>query len=154
LSPRPTDGDPLQAGKAPVLREASASTPRWTWPYRLLLAAYWIALFLATHLPVPKIIEDEVSAFDKGIHGIAYFLLAALLILWDGWPYRLSLRRLTGFAAIVVAYAALDEWLQTLVGRMGDVWDWVYDSAGGICALLAAWALALAFPRTTAPADR
>lgn len=116
-----------------------------------MLATYWIALFLATHLPVPKAIANEVSAFDKGIHGAAYFVLAGLLVLSNGWPYRLSLRRMAILALITISYAALDEWLQTFVARFGDVRDWASDSIGGICALLIAWMLQGLFSqRTTA----
>jgi VanZ family protein len=126
------------------------SLPRashWKWVFRALLAAYWVALFLATHLQVPKIIQKEVWTYDKGIHGAAYFVLAGLLVLSNGWPFRLSSRRLMVLVCVVVGYAALDEWLQTFVGRVGDVRDWVSDSIGGICALLIAWALQGAFIR-------
>ncbi len=147
MSQRSSDVERPHSGAESSSPESPSFTPRWTWPLRLLLAAYWIALFLATHLRVPRIIQDEVSAFDKGIHGAAYFVLAELLVLSNGWPYRLPARRLMLLTVVVVGYAALDEWLQTFVGRFGDVRDWVSDSIGGICALLIAWALQGAFIR-------
>jgi VanZ family protein len=107
----------------------------WTRTFRVLLIAYWTALFLATHLPVPKMIAKEVSDFDKIIHATAFFILAGLLVLWDGWPYRLTPQRLLLFAILIVGYAALDEWLQTKVGRFGDTQDWISDVVGGFCAL-------------------
>ncbi len=114
---------------------ANRSKRLWTRTLRLLLIIYWIALFLATHLPVPKMIAKEVSAFDKIIHATAFFVLAGLLVLWDGWPFQLSPRRLLLLMFLVIGYAALDEWLQTKVGRFGDTQDWISDVVGGFCAL-------------------
>ena len=75
---------------------------------------------------------------DKLIHAAAFFVLAWLLILWNGWPYRLTPQRLVLVAVLVVGYASLDEWLQTKVGRVGDVSDWLCDVVGGVAALVLA----------------
>lgn len=108
---------------------------RWADGFRVLLLIYWMTLFVVTHVPIPEIVAHEISANDKLIHATAYFILTWLLILFSGWPYRLTPPRLLLIATLVVGYAAFDEWLQTRVGRSGDVVDWLSDVIGGFCAL-------------------
>ncbi len=81
----------------------------------LILGIYWIALFVATHLPaahVPNMGSDKVQ------HLIAFAGLGVLL----NWAIGLRINRIgtqVGIAwLIAVAYAAIDEWSQQfVVGR-------------------------------------
>jgi VanZ family protein len=98
---------------------------RW---YRIALVAYWIALFAATHYPrIP--IPGEVPHGDKLVHFTAFGLLAFLFrkaVPLGVWPS----------AAILIAYAALDEWLQQFVGRFTDPIDFVANAAGIVTVLV------------------
>lgn len=101
----------------------------------LLLAAYWLALFVATHLPM----RDGMPAngVDKLFHVAAYAGLALMLAtvggLWNGPSWRSYL----GILVLIAAYGALDEWMQLHVpGRNAHVLDWVADLVGGTAGLL------------------
>ena len=98
------------------------------------LAAYWIALFAATHVPrlQPPL---PLSHGDKWLHASAYAALAVLLAL--AWSMR---RTLTGrgwlaMLTILGVYAALDEITQVLVRRHADAADWLADVVGIVCGL-------------------
>jgi VanZ family protein len=99
-----------------------------------ILALYWLALFIATHLPrVPSL---RVQHSDKLVHfavfAILGFLLTALFPrLHRRWEWNVVWA--TIFAS---AYAAFDEYSQPAVGRTADVWDWVADSLGAVCGAL------------------
>lgn len=101
----------------------------------LVLAAYWLALFAATHLP-----REAVAALgqgDKAAHFFAYFGLAVLLawLLTGTWGARLLVY--AAVFAIIAGYGALDEGLQLFVpGRTADLRDWLADLAGGTCGLI------------------
>ncbi len=94
----------------------------------LILGIYWIALFVATHLPaahVPNMGSDKVQ------HLIAFAGLGVLL----NWAIGLRINRIStqvGIAwLIAVAYAAIDEWSQQfVVGRTPDVADALADACG------------------------
>jgi len=98
----------------------------------LALVGYWLALFIATHIPEPEsLMPQKVS--DKWLHFGAYFGLAVLL---SGFY---SIRTNTSFksraiipGAILLAYGIADELLQIPVNRTCDVLDWLADSAGVI----------------------
>lgn len=117
----------------------------------MLFVAYWVVLFLATHLQIPRPIQEEVAGLDKYIHAAAYFILAGLLVLWNGWPYRLTFSRLLTIALFIATYAVFDEWLQSKVNRFADVKDWVADIIGGFCALALA-AVVQGVSRSASPA--
>src|SRR5260221_6092384 len=95
----------------------------------LLLAAYWLAIFVATHVPhVPAALA--MPGADKWEPLRAYaalaFLLAGRQSLWRpvGW---------TGFTRIAILaalYGAFDELTQIPVGRHADVNDWFADVLG------------------------
>jgi len=111
--------DPTKATRRRLIR----------WP-EILLAAYWISLFVATHWPrVPHI---AIPGKDRTLHAAAYAILAALLFLCvrrrTGRP--LSIPIAARIALLTVAYAALDEILQPLTGRTADVLDWLADVCG------------------------
>lgn len=103
---------------------------RSAWPWVAALVLYWLALFVATHLPgdTPMLPTDST---DKVIHAVAYAVLAALVALaWyaTGRPIRWTYLLAAGL--VIVLYGALDEWTQIPVGRDGSVGDWVADVVG------------------------
>jgi VanZ family protein len=104
---------------------------------RIALPVYWIALFAATHYPRVRI-PGEIPGSDKAVHFVAFGLLAFL-----GWRFLAARTRpLTAAsvwiaAAVLIAYATLDEYTQQFVGRYTDLADWLADLAGIICVLAA-----------------
>lgn len=94
---------------------------------------FWISIFIATHLPAERL--PDVPVTDKSAHFIAYFVLAALVYI----STRLSNPSRSWLGATVIAiamiYGAIDELLQPLVHRHGDMYDWLYDVAGATCAV-------------------
>lgn len=99
------------------------------------LAAYWLLLFVLTHLPdLP--VEGGFSSADKVAHLCAYAILA--------WLAAMALRvwqvRLPAILLIVLlggaAYGAVDEVLQGFTGRETEVYDWVADVIGLTAGLL------------------
>lgn len=110
-------------------------TPRWEHWFRRLLPAYWVFLFLCTHLPRPERLGPVRS--DKTAHVLAFAVLALAY-----WKFVESFRRplpdnFVWWAAMVLfAYAAVDEYLQGFVGRGPDVADWLADVAGVAAVLI------------------
>lgn len=98
----------------------------------LILACYWLTLFVGTHLPAVADFSPRVN--DKAKHFSAFFLLGGLLCY-----VTTSTRVRSRFLAIAVvgmAYAAIDEMTQALVpGRYADVMDFVADTAGLLSAI-------------------
>ncbi len=108
-------------------------------PSRLLTGLailFWVALFVATHLPKPPRIVTT-SGLDKVCHFLAFAALAFLFC----WAVSRR-RQLTGavYAAVVsliALYAALDELLQApLPHRSADPVDWLADIVGAACGAL------------------
>lgn len=100
------------------------------------LPAYLALLFTATHYPRVRI-PGQLPHGDKLVHFAAFGLLAFL-----AWQFGRALRPLGarfvwGCGAALIAYAALDEYLQQFVGRFTDVVDFAANSAG-IAGVLAA----------------
>lgn len=95
---------------------------------------FWVAIFIATHIPADRL--PDVPGSDKTAHFVAYFILAGLLYI----STRLTNPTRTWLGATVIAiamiYGAIDELLQPLVGRHGDLDDWLYDVAGATTAVL------------------
>jgi VanZ family protein len=94
------------------------------------LAAYWIALFIGTHIPIPEGVG--VGNKDKWIHFAAYAGLAGLATLTVAWRVRGCLRG-THLLMIVAGFAlfgAFDELTQPLVHRDADWLDWYADVVG------------------------
>lgn len=101
---------------------------------RALLGAWWLLIFTATHVPIPPPV-GEPQIPDKSIHFVMYFVLGALLPLWDGWGSRPGWRRLLGFFGVLAAYALADELLQIPVGRSAEWLDGLADLLGGAAGL-------------------
>jgi VanZ family protein len=96
-------------------------------------------MFLATHLPVQRVME-QLPASDKHLHLGAYAVLGFALPWWSReraqhwrsqWhPWLLY--------ALLLSYAAIDELLQIPVGRSAEWGDWLADAAGAAIGLAVA----------------
>jgi VanZ family protein len=101
-----------------------------------VLAIYWPALFISTHIPVPQFVRSAGMS-DKTLHIIAYLILIFL------WWTTISPREKVNWQkakvwvtlALMVWYGAMDEWLQHYVGRGPSVYDFYADLAGTIAGL-------------------
>jgi VanZ family protein len=106
----------------------------------LVLSIYWVALFVATHVPMLQP-PPQIPNSDKWSHFLAFGLLAALFA-WT-WSLRgaFGWRQALAVLAILVVYGALDEATQPYVGRHGNMPDWYADVTGivfGLAAFVAA----------------
>lgn len=115
---------------------------------------YWLAIFVATHLPKLPESVDLSQVSDKSLHygayaGLAFLLSASLGV--NGWSW--------GRAGLVLGvaglYGAVDEVLQIPVNRHADVLDWQADMVGAGTGILvytllraACWPLIAQRPRT------
>ena len=102
-----------------------------------LLAAYWIALFTATHLP-PNVPIVPGATGDKVAHLAAYAILAFLIAsYWQasaGWLGR------EHYFWIVIGcsvFGIVDELLQIPVGRYASIADWIADTLGALLGVIA-----------------
>lgn len=100
----------------------------------LLVAGYWLALFVATHLPrVPSVFANPGA--DKwqhlGAYGTLAFLLAGRQSLW----YPSTWKSLCRIAIYVALYGVFDELTQIPVGRHADIMDWFADISGCLIGL-------------------
>ncbi|RME36833.1 MAG: hypothetical protein D6788_10790 [Planctomycetota bacterium] len=98
---------------------------------------YWVLLFLITHVPVPAQAGLPLRGGDKVIHFVGYALLAYLGGRACGSENAKRRRRvLIAWAGVYLAYGALDEWLQSFVGRTASAGDWLADAAGVVLCTL------------------
>lgn len=99
----------------------------------IVLAVYWLALFVATHLPaqaLPSMGSDKLyhlAAFG----GLGFLLSWALSLMVHGAGKQILL-----VLTIAALYASFDEWSQQfVVGRTPDVADFAADLCGTILGL-------------------
>lgn len=103
----------------------------------ILLLAYWLLLFISTHLPMPDRIHipdvsDKIAHF-VGYFGLGFLASAALLVRGIRSPWTF-----VGVFLCLTFYGAVDELLQHLVpGRHADTWDWLADTVGAACGIAA-----------------
>lgn len=100
-----------------------------------LAAAYWVALFILTH--VPSIELPDITLIDKICHAIAYatlaFAIGSVLTIWRGYQARLPIWIWT----IAVSYGAIDEYTQQFVqNRSCDIFDLLADALGAAAGLV------------------
>ena len=103
-----------------------------------VLALYWPALFVLTHVPIPRVVQ-EADVSDKSLHFLAYLILTFLLWSAVSINQKLNWRRTVPWLVltVIVVYGVLDEWLQGYVaGRSCDVWDFFMDLAGALAGLI------------------
>jgi VanZ family protein len=102
---------------------------------KLAFVLFWLALFIATHVPTsPDLLPPDGG--DKLAHFGAYLVLAMLLATaWELAGGVLMRRHLIFAWFAVLGYAAFDEVTQTLVGRDCEFWDWLADASGAAIGL-------------------
>ena len=107
-----------------------------------LLAVYWPALAIFSHVPVPMWVR-KAGVSDKVLHLLAYMILAFLLWCAVARDVRLGRRRARAWWVflVVVLYGAADEVVQGYVGRSCDIMDFVADLAGTLAGLFVFWFL-------------
>jgi VanZ family protein len=101
------------------------------------LLAYWTALFIGTHIPLPQLAALPGNS-DKWMHFVAYAGLTYLLGLWMWASGRTRFRHVAVLIAGVACYGIFDELLQIAVNRHADVYDVMCDWLGvaiGVTAL-------------------
>lgn len=101
------------------------SRRRFIW---IALAIYWLALFIATHLPPRHV--PPVPVNDKIEHFVGFAILAIVLSL--AMSRASTPRTLAIILAICLIYGAIDEWTQPLIGRTCELNDWLADAGGAI----------------------
>lgn len=111
--------------------------------------AYWIALFVATHIPLPPLPASGMGS-DKVAHVAAFAGLGFLCGLWLALGGRLSLARTLLLLAVLTVYGAVDEWLQQFVGRFTDLDDWIADVSGAAIGVAVVWVLQTVRPLSQA----
>jgi len=104
----------------------------------LSLVFYWPAIFIFAHIPVPQLVR-KAGVSDKGIHFLAYMILAFLL--WSAInPYKkVNWRKAAVWwvLLVIVWYGVIDEVLQGCVaGRNCDIWDFITNLAGTLTGLI------------------
>jgi VanZ family protein len=105
------------------------------WLWRCLLVGYVLILLVLTHVPLEPS-PSPARGLDKLAHGAAFAVLAMILAAtWRASAGRLSLAQLASVWAAIAAYAALDEWTQSFVGRTPSAWDWLADGTGAAIGL-------------------
>lgn len=103
---------------------------------KFALAAFWLALVTATHIP-PLGSLSSIETSDKLLHASAYLILAFLVAaVWELNAGRLNGRHLAVAWVAVIAWGAIDEITQIPVGRDGDFWDWTADASGAAVGIL------------------
>jgi VanZ family protein len=103
--------------------------------WQAMLAIYWLALFVSTHLPqaTPLVPGNQI---DKLVHMAAYAVLAGLFAAtWQHSSGQLIAPHLRAAWIAIALYAAVDEWTQTFVGRDASAIDWLADVAGAAMGL-------------------
>ena len=100
----------------------------------LLLGAYWLLLFTATHWPNVRL--PNIDNADKYVH-FAGFAGLSFLMAW-AIPTIGRMRWLNALLALLtaVAYGAIDEISQAPVGRTTDIVDWAADCSGAVFGVL------------------
>jgi VanZ family protein len=105
-----------------------------TWRQKItliLLALYWPALFFLAHVPIPQLVR-KAGVSDKCLHFLAYLILTFLLWFSIKSDEKVKWRRPAVWCIIVLTagYGAVDEVIQSTVGRTCDVLDIAANLAG------------------------
>ncbi len=137
----------LSSNNVPKSKSAATATPLTTLPrasvgthvrfaVRLATAcllAYWLGIFLLTHLPssaIPRLLWSDKVYHAGAFAGLSFLLCWAL-------PTRLGsnarLRQMLLAALIAIAYGSIDEFTQKFIpGRSCDIWDLAADAVGAL----------------------
>jgi hypothetical protein len=98
-----------------------------TWRHRItiiLLTLYWLTLIILAHIPMPQYVR-KAGVSDKSLHFFAYLILTFLLWFSIRPDEKVSWRKSSFWLVfiIVTGYGAVDEVVQSLVGRTCDAMD-------------------------------
>lgn len=100
-----------------------------------VLAVYWVAIFVATHLPGSSL---PPLGSDKAYHLMAFFGLSILLNWVMAQKLDSSRTRIIAVLAITITYAIFDEWSQQFVpNRSPDATDALADACGAALGVIA-----------------
>lgn len=104
--------------------------------------------FAVTHTPPPK--KPAPMVFnDKFLHFMGFCALGVVTIWRSPGPSgRSSARQIAGWLLFLMAYAAMDEWTQELVGRDCELGDWIADGLGALVGMTIC-AICSALPKVT-----
>lgn len=104
----------------------------------VMAAILWLTL--APH-PLPRVRVELFDGFDKVVHALMMFALAAAL-LCDYWRFK-GRKRIGKWPILwifvgVAIFSAFDEWAQgaMCMGRSADIWDFAADLTGAAGAAL------------------
>ena len=97
-----------------------------------LFALYWLAMFLATHIPMPPV-ESVPNNTDKLVHLVMYAGFAFLFALWLSARQAHPTHLIWKVLGASILYGMLDELLQIPIeSRSADIWDFVMDQIGAV----------------------
>jgi VanZ like protein len=95
----------------------------------IVVAAYWLALFVGTHIPrIPTALQ--MPGADKWQHTAAYAGLAFLLAARSAFGRPVTWKWALAVAGGVILFGAFDELTQIPVGRNAEFYDWIADGLG------------------------
>jgi len=99
----------------------------------LVTAAYWVAIFIATHVPMQSnwTLAKLSNRFDKVEH-VASFAGLSLLLCVTGTMLDKRSALVASVLGVIVLYAGFDEATQYFIPtRHADWLDWIADLLGG-----------------------
>lgn len=109
-------------------RGESSRYDRVTIALSILLAGYWLSMFVGTHIPrVPQVLAEQG---DKTLHLCAYGGLGVLLLSWRISVAPATLRMIVIAWFVIAGYGIFDEITQPFFGRFCDAGDWIADMIG------------------------
>jgi VanZ family protein len=110
--------------------QPSKGRGKWLVTITGVVVLYWLAILIATHVPLAKS-QNPGRSWDKLGHLAAFAGLSALLCLTGATLWRPSWRLYASVFMMVAAYGAMDELSQRFSpGRSSDFRDWIADLLG------------------------
>ena len=105
--------------------------------YILPVLIYWPVLIVLTSIPVPRMVR-RMGVSDKTLHFLAYMILLFLLWFAVNPARKANWRKCTIWCVffITVLFGAINEWLQSYVGRSADIMDFTANAAGAAAGLV------------------
>jgi len=98
---------------------------------------YWPLIALLTSIPIPQLVR-RAGVSDKVLHFLAFLIL--FFLFWfavsPGRKAKWNRPAVWWVFFIVVVYGAVNEWLQSYVGRSADVMDFAANFLGAVGGLI------------------